>query len=452
MTFKKTIEAIRKNRHNRVKLAVCDIDGILRGKIILKDKFDEIADDSFGFCDVIFGWDSNDVCYTNNETTGWHTAYPDAKATIDLSTFREIPWNDNQPFFLADFSANEQLGKAACPRSLLKQIAGQADEMGFVPLFSQEFEWFNFVGTPQELAADNYSKLQPLTPGMFGYSLLRPSLNQEYFNDLFDFLGQFNIPLEGLHTETGPGVYEAAIRYDKIVDAADKAVLFKNSVKEIAYRHGIMASFMAKWSQQYPGCSGHIHQSLWDKNQQKNLFYDARAKHQMSRIMQQYLAGILHCLPHVMPLYAPTVNSYKRLVEGTWAPTSVSWGLENRTAAVRIIPGSKKVQRIEFRISGSDVNPYLAMAASLASGLYGIRNKLELTQPPTVGNAYADADLPRTPKTLHEGTQMMKSSPVAKELFGEGFVKHFCATREWEWQQYCEAVTNWEITRYFEII
>lgn len=452
MEFTETIEAIRKSRHNKVKIAVCDIDGILRGKIILKDKFEEIADDSFGFCDVIFGWDSSDVCYTNCEATGWHTAYPDAKAFIDLSTYREVPWNDNLPFFLADFSGNEKFGSMGCPRSVLKSIVAQADEMGINPVFSQEFEWFNFIGDPKELADSDYCDLEPITPGMFGYSILRSSQNQDYFNDLFDLLGQFNIPLEGLHTETGPGVYEAAIRHDAILPAADKAVLFKTGVKEIAYRHGIMASFMAKWNQKYPGCSGHIHQSLWDKNRQKNLFYDAQAKDRMSTIMRQYLAGILYCLPYLMPLYAPTVNSYKRLVEGTWAPTTMSWGYENRTTAVRVIQGSEKAHRIEMRLPGSDVNPYLAMAASLASGLYGIKNQLELKQPPTVGNAYADSTLARTPATLQEATQRMKSSAIAGELFGERFVKHFCATREWEWQQYCEAVTNWETGRYFEII
>ncbi len=452
MTSKEIIEAIRKSGYDRVKIAVCDIDGILRGKIILRDKFEEIADDSFGFCDVIFGWDASDVCYTNNETTGWHTAYPDAKAFIDLSTYREIPWNDKQPFFLADFAGNEKFGNVVCPRSVLKTIVAQADEMGILPVFSQEFEWFNFIGDPKDIADSRYCDLQPITPGMFGYSILRASLNQDYFNDLFDLLGQFNIPLEGLHTETGPGVFEAAIRHDTILAAADKAVLFKTSVKEIAYRHGIMASFMAKWNKQYPGCSGHIHQSLWDKKRQKNLFYDPKAKEQMSKTMCQYLAGVLHCLPHLVPLYAPTINSYKRLIEGTWAPTTISWGIENRTTAVRVIQGSKKTHRLEMRIPGSDANPYLAMAASLASGLYGIKNKLELKQLPTAGNAYADASLIRTPATLHEATQRMKESPLAKELFGEGFVKHFCTTREWEWQQYCEAVTNWETSRYFEII
>lgn len=451
MTKKATLEGIQKNKHNKVKIAVCDIDGILRGKLILKDKFNEIVDEPFGFCDVIFGWDSSDLCYTNNETTGWHTAYPDAKAYIDLSTYREIPWSDNQPFFLADFYGNEQIGNTACPRTLLKNVAGLAEEMGVFPVFAQEFEWFNFIGEPKEVADKNFADLQPITPGMFGYSVLRSSLKQDYFNDLFDLLDKFKIPLEGLHTETGPGVYEAAIRYDSIVEAADKAVLFKTGVKEIAYRHGVMASFMAKWNAKYPGCSGHIHQSLWDKEKQQNIFHDSAEKNGMSKTMQHYLAGILHCLPHVLPLYAPTINSYKRLVEGSWAPTTISWGVENRTAAVRVIPGTVKNHRLEMRIPGSDVNPYLAMAASLASGLYGIKNRLDL-QPSIQGNAYADKSLQRTPATLHEATQLMKNSSLANELFGEAFVKHFCATREWEWQQYCEAVTNWETSRYFEII
>lgn len=452
METRDIIQTIKESDHNKVKFAVVDIDGVLRGKTILKEKFLEVAESSIGFCDVVFGWDSNDKCYDNVALTGWHTAYPDAKARLDLGTFRTIPWDHDVPFFLADFSNEDGSGLAACPRSLLKKIKKQADGLGFVPVFSEEFEWFNFLGNPHDLAAKNYTDLKPISPGMFGYSMLRPSRYPEYFNELFDLLGRFDIPLESFHTETGPGVYEAAIRYDEILPAADKAALFKNSVKEIAYRHGIVASFMAKWNENLPGCSGHIHQSLWDKSRQKNLFYTGNNEAPMSGIMESYLAGQLFCLPHVMPMYAPTINSYKRLREGAWAPTTVSWGPDNRTTAVRVINGSEKSARLEMRVPGSDSNPYLVMAASLASGLYGIRNKLKLKTIKTVGNAYAQAELEMLPLNLLDATRQMKNSEVAKELFGEGFVSHFTATREWEWREFSKAVTDWELRRYFEII
>jgi glutamine synthetase len=223
-----------------------------------------------------------------------------------------------------------------------------------------------------------FTNTEALTPGMFGYSILRPSQHSDFYYDLFNQLTAFGVPIEGLHTETGPGVYEAAIIHDHVLAAADKAILFKTAVKEIASKHGITATFMAKWNAELPGCSGHIHQSLWNKDKTENLFYNADDVNKMSDLHKHYLAGQLYCLPHILPMYAPTINSYKRLVEGAWAPTTVTWGLDNRTTAIRIINDNVKHTRLETRIPGSDTNPYLAMSAALASGLYGIKHKLEL--------------------------------------------------------------------------
>jgi glutamine synthetase len=237
-----------------------------------------------------------------------------------------------------------------------------------------------------------------------------------------------------------------------VLAAADKAVLFKTAVKEIANKHGIMATFMAKWNENLPGCSGHIHQSLWSKDQSKNLFYSADDEYNMSDLHKHYLAGQLYCLPQILPMYAPTINSYKRLVEGAWAPTTVTWGVDNRTTALRVIHTSEKYTRLETRIPGSDTNPYLAMAAALASGLYGIKNKLPLNIPATTGNGYEDKRNGNLSSNLFEAATIMKNSALAKELFGEAFVDHFTNTRFWEWRQYGKAVTDWELKRYFEII
>ncbi len=449
-TTEQHLSYVKKYPGAKVKVAVIDIDGILRGKVIHRDKFLSVKDKGFGFCDVVFGWDAGDIAYDNTTYTGWHTGYPDANAKIDLTTFRKIPWENDLPFFLADFVHEDETPSHVCPRNLLKKIRQQCLKAGFNPMFSQEFEWFNFSETPESWAKKHHIRPEPLTPGMFGYSILRSSLESDFFNALFDYLRLFDVPLEGLHTETGPGVYEAAILYGDILDAADRAVLFKTSVKEIGYRHGVMASFMAKWNEQLPGCSGHVHQSLWSGK--KNLFYDAKEKHGMSELMKSYVAGQLYCLPHLLPLFAPTINSYKRLVEGAWAPTTLTWGMDNRTTALRMLTGSEKSTRIETRVVGSDVNPYLAMAGCLASGLYGIKKKMKLNQPQTVGNGYRDERHGTLPRNLMEATQAMKQSDVAKELLGEKFVEHFSQTREWEWRQFSKAVTDWELRRYFEII
>ncbi len=450
MSEEEVRKIISDSQHSKVRVAVTDIDGVLRGKLMHREKFLSALDGGFGFCDVVFGWDVNDQLYDDSKVTGWHTGYPDAKARLDLNTFRLIPWEDDLPFVLADFFLGDDHSFPACPRSLLKSIIQKAEGQGLSPVFSQEFEWFNFEANSTDLTEKGLQP-KPLTPGMFGYSILRASENSAYFDDLFELLGEFDVPLEGLHTETGPGVYEAAIQHSDVLNAADRAVLFKTSVKEIAKRHGIIATFMAKPHQEMPGCSGHIHQSLQDASGQ-NLFYDNESKDKMSELMKSYIAGQLHCLPIILPMLAPTINSYKRLVEGAWAPTTITWGIDNRTVALRSLPISPKSARLETRVVGSDVNPYLAMAACLAAGLYGVQNKLRLEIPQTKGNGYEQTDADVLPRNLKEASDAMRSSDLAKELLGESFVEHFTMTRDWEWREFQKQVTDWEMKRYFEII
>ncbi|MGE4232367.1 MAG: glutamine synthetase family protein [Bacteriovoracia bacterium] len=439
----KIAEQIRKTEGNRVKVAITDIDGVLRGKYLHKDKFLSIIDGGFGFCSVVFGWDSADLCYDNSKFTGWHTGYPDSNAKIDLNTFRQVPWDQDVPFFLADFEND------VCPRNLLKKTITKAEKKGFEVKAGCEFEWFNFQETPQSIAEKKFVSPEPITPGMFGYSLLRTSMNQPFFEAIFEGLNQFRVPLEGLHTETGPGVYEAAILYSDALEAADRAILFKTSVKEIAYRYQMIASFMAKWSSTLPGCSGHVHQSLWRDG--KNLFYTEKDSNKMSELFKSYLAGQMYCLPEILPFFAPNVNSYKRLVDGYWAPTKPVWGIDNRTTSFRVIPGSSKSTRLETRVAGSDANSYLVIAACIASGLYGIENKLKLKAPAIEGNAYSDKSK-RLPRNLQEATEKLANSKLARELFGKEFIDHFVRTREWEWRRFQDAVTSWELERYFEII
>jgi glutamine synthetase len=286
---------------------------------------------------------------------------------------------------------------------------------------------------------------------MFGYSLLRAGGNREYFNALMDETARFGIPIEGLHTETGPGVYEVAILFSEALEAADRAILFKLAAKEIGARYGIMPSFMAKWSAQYPGCSGHLHQSLTDGS--KNLFHDPKGRHGgMSRLFESYLQGQLDSLMGMAPMFWPTVNSYKRLVDGFWAPVKPTWGVDNRTATFRVLPGSPKATRLETRAPGADMNPYLAVAAVLAAGLDGVEKGRKLTTKPITGTNVGAENVPRAPRSLIETTRVFRQSDVARDWFGDDFVDHFAATREWEWRQWQDAVTDWELRRYFEIV
>ena len=451
MNTEEIIKKIQSHPQKKVRVAITDIDGILRGKYINIDKFTSASKLGFGFCNVVFGWDLADVCYDNIDYTGWHTGYPDAQAKIDFSTYRETPWDEQTSFFLADFYDHDDKPLNVCPRQVLKKVIAKAHNMGYFPYAGLEFEWFNFKESPQSLEEKNYQSMKPITPGMFGYSLLRANQNREYFQTLMNELQKFGVPLEGLHTETGPGVYEAAIIASEPLEAADRGVLLKASVKDIAHRFDILPSFMAKWNETLPGCSGHIHQSLLDKNG-NNVFFDSNDSNQMSELFKHYLAGQMYCLTELLPLWAPTVNSYKRLVEGLWAPTKVTWGVENRTSALRVIPAGKKSTRLETRLGGADFNPYLALAASLASGLYGIEKKLKLETLPIQGNAYEAKDAPVLSGNLLEATKKMHQSTIARELFDDSFIEHFTNTRMWEWRQFQKSVTNWEIQRYFEII
>jgi glutamine synthetase len=446
------IDEIRQSDVKKVKVAITDIDGVMRGKYLHKDKFLAALDTGFGFCNVVFGWDSSDVCYDNVSYTGWQSGYPDAQVRVDPTTYRRVPWDNNVPFFLGEFVKSDGEALEICPRQLVKRVLKRAADAGYTASVGMEFEWFNFRETSQSLADKKFASPEPLTPGMFGYSVTRMSQNLPFFNAIMDELGAFRVPIEGLHTETGPGVFEAAILYSDALEAADRSALFKTSVKEIGHRFGIMPSFMAKWNMQLPGCSGHTHQSLWNPSGDKNLFYDETDANRMSPLFKSYLAGMMHCLPELLPFFAPTVNSYKRLVDGYWAPTKVSWGVDNRTVAYRVIPGSSKSTRVEARVPGSDVNPYLAVAASIASGLYGVQKNMALKAAPIVGSAYHDTKAERLPRTLQEATARLRDSKVAHDLLGEAFVDHFVKTREWEWRQFQDSVTSWELQRYFEIV
>lgn len=435
-----------------LKFGVTDLDGVLRGKQISAHKFKKAQTQGLGFCNVLFGWDSHDQTYATPSFGGWQSGFPDAYATIDLATERKIPWQDDLPFYLADFS--KDAAAAICPRSLLKRVIAQATAMGLQPLCAFEYEWFNFAESPNSLADKDGLAPRPISPGMFGYSLQRIGQQDAFFSGLWEQLHAFGIEMEGMHTETGPGVYEAALAYTDPLEAADRAALFKYAVKEIAHQHGFMASFMAKWRSDLPGCGGHFHQSMVSSKELDDfLFYDQKQPHQMSEMLQHYLAGQLYCLPRILPMFAPTVNSYKRLVPGSWAATSACWGVENRTAALRVINPTPAAMRLETRVPGADANPYLVAAAAIAAGLYGIGRKLPLDTAAVTGNAYESSQHEALASNLHAATtQMQANKALCDELFGSPFTEHFIYTRQWEWQAYEKAVTDWELKRYFELV
>ncbi len=432
-----------------VKVGAFDIDGVLRGKYLSKDKFFSILETGFGFCDVVLGWDVNDQLYDSDSYTGWASGYPDAKVVPVIDSCRELPLEDNMLFFLLEFGDR---AANVCPRQTLKRVLERAQGMGLTASAACEFEFFMFNETPQSIREKKYSDLDNFTPGFFGYSMLRASVESEFYEQLLSLCTEMDMALEGLHTETGPGVLEAAIAYDEALAAADKGALFKTFTKVLAQKNDLMATFMAKWSPDYPGQSGHIHLSL-AREDGSSLFHETGKDHNMSDAMRHFIGGQQKLMPELLAMVAPTINSYTRLIPGFWAPTEATWGVENRTCALRAIPGSEKSQRVEYRIAAADMNPHIAIAAALGSGLWGIENKVEPTDA-IVGNAY-EQDLPDSlslPQTLWEAAQALKKSDAARELFGNEFVDHYVVTREWEEREFRKAITNWEMERYFEII
>jgi glutamine synthetase len=439
---------VRENNHDYVKVGVFDIDGVMRGKYMGRDKFLSSLEKGYSFCDVVLGWDSNDQLYDNARLTGWHTAYPDAAVRLLPETTRLIPFENNLPLVLSEFTG---VHEGACPRGTLRRVLRRAHDMGFDVASAIEFEFFMFEETPDSVREKGYQNLKSISPGFYGYSVLRSTVHADFYHELLDTCLAMDMELEGLHTETGPGVLEAAIKVGGALDAADKAALFKTFTKVLAQKRGWMATFMAKWSRNWPGQSGHIHCSL--SRDGRGVFHDASKEHGISDLMRWWVGGQQALMPEFLAMVACTVNSYSRLIPGFWAPTDATWGVENRTCALRAIPGSEKSQRVEYRIAAADINPYIALAAAIGSGLWGIERQIEPDMP-IVGNSYdkSHAVERQLPRTLWDSTQRLKASKPARELFGEMFVDHYAATREWEEREFRKAITNWELDRYFEII
>ncbi|THX07500.1 glutamine synthetase/guanido kinase [Aureobasidium pullulans] len=464
-----------------VKLAGCDIDGILRGKLVSKKKFLSIASSGFGFCSVIFGWDMHDQTYFKElKISNKENGYRDLTAQIDLASYRRIPWENNVPFFLVSFYEPEGQSVSACPRSVLGRAVEKIQAKGMSAMAGAEYEFYQFKSPSDPTASERNSSstakflqenppsaLPSLTEGMFGYSVTRPVHNQDYYYGVYKACEEFRCNIEGWHTESGPGVFEAALEFGEIRGMADRAALFKLTVKSIASKFGITPCFMAKPRQNLPGNSGHMHVSLCDPETNQNLFArsepDPNAPYEdikhLSDLGRHFLAGLIEGLPYVMPIFAPTINSYKRLVENFWAPVTVSWGLEHRAASIRLIApptASPKSTRFEVRVPGADTNPYLVLATILALGWRGVEKKLEIPIPPLgkgedVGGA-ADKGV-RLAKSLSEATDTFKSKDsIAREVFGDDFVDHFAGTREHELRLWDEAVTDWEFKRYIETV
>jgi glutamine synthetase len=436
-----------------IKLGGPDLDGAFRGKRMPVRMFLAGLEHGFAQCDVIFGWDIAEDLVPDLRFTGFESGYPDIIARPDLSTFRVVPWEENVASVVCDYTDEHGAPTAVSPRHVLNRVLDRAADQGYRLELAAELEFRVLRETAQSLRAKQWDNLEPLSPSNSCYSIHRATGDDFIFARIRKMMEEHGIVIEGYNREHGPGMYEMNLHHATGVAAADQTMLFRSGVKEMCQQEGLTATFMAKWNDKEDGDSGHLHQSLWTADGAENLFYDPEADHRLSAAARRYAAGLLTTLPEFCALYAPNINSYKRYVSGTWAPTSVTWGVETRTTAIRMVPGSATSTRIENRVPGSDVNPYLGLAATAAAGLYGIERKLTLP-PPVRGNAYAlsAAEARPLPRTLSEAIELFAASETAKEWFGETFVEHFAAMRRWEVQQYNRVVDRWQRERYLEMI
>ncbi|QMW30391.1 hypothetical protein G4B84_005726 [Aspergillus flavus NRRL3357] len=468
--------------HNdRMVIAGVDVDGQLRGKLMKKSKFLSIATGGFGFCSIIFGWDQQDTGYPKelaicNEENG----YRDLIAVPDLSSVRRIRWENKVPFFLLSFlDPDTQEPVCACPRGLLKNATAKVEAAGHFAMAenmfdgnrpsSSEYEFghFRIPGdsfSPERAASgitsfiqnNSVDSLPSLTEGMFGYSMTRSLHSENYHDGILDECEQFRCNIEEWRAKSGPGAFEATLQCSEAKDMADKASLCKYVVKAYGIKHGITPCFMAKPRHELPGNGGHMNISLITADGKSAFTRDTPDPSppypdvaHLSDLGRQFLTGLLVGLPDIMPLFAPTINSYKRLVEDLWAPNTVSWGLEHRAASIRLITpptANANATRFEIRVPGADANPHFVLAAIIALGWRGVEKKLEIPVPPLPKgedmSSSSDKSMPLAKALKEAVATFTRLDSVAREVFGDSFVEHFGGTREYKIQLWEEAVTD----------
>lgn len=425
------------------RIGVVDVDGVIREKKVAPSKAQKLLKQGYMFCDVLYNWDIAENTYGNGD-------FSDAEAAIDPASVRVNPFQPGSLYFLADFS--DDLG-AKSPRNIALQQIARAKDLGFTVNAAFEFEFFVFNETAQTLRQKSYRNLESYLPGNWTYSALSSVIGAEFLDGLQTVMSTAAVPIDVLHTELGPGCFEAALGVGQGIHCADDAIFFKTFTKAYAAKGDRTATFMSKWSNDYPGQSGHLHVSLRDTKTNEPVFNCSEQNSEPNDVMRHFVGGVVQYMPELLAMTAHTANAYRRLVPGAWAPTHACWGIQNRSASVRLIPKPHDATRIEYRVPSADTNPYLAFAACLASGLDGIEKKIE---PPamSIGDAYNDSISPDRvfPRTLTEAADRLYSSSNARRLFGDSFVDWFADSRLREDTVFRAHVSDLDVQRYLEKI
>ena len=431
-----------------VLVAFPDMQGRLIGKRFQAEFFLEGAIDETHGCNYLLADDIDMEPVPGYEAANWAAGYGDFVMKPDLGTLMKATWLDGTALVLADLVDHHHHEPIPhSPRAILRGQLARLQKMGMTANFASELEFYLFDETFRSAWDKGYRNLTTAGYYIEDYNIFQTTKEEGVIRDMRRKLQASGIPVENSKGEWGPGQEELNVRYAEALTMADRHVIMKNAMKEIAHLHGKAITFMAKWDYGLAGSSSHIHMSLAQKG--KNVFHDAKAEHGMSATMKHFVAGLLAYAGDVTYFLAPYVNSYKRFQVGTFAPTKAIWSHDNRTAGFRLCGEGTKGVRIECRIGGADLNPYLAFAALLAAGLKGIEEKLPL-EAPFVGDAYFGKKLREIPKTLRDAIEALRKSKMLKEALGEKVVEHYLHTAEWEQFEYDRRVTDWELKRGFE--
>ena len=446
-TLKKLIED---DRVDTVIMAGVDLQGRLYGKRLVGRTFIKHFQEGIATCACNFGWDMDLILIPGMEFTGWHTGYQDMKAIPDYNTLRAYPWFEKTVIVLCDSCDDDGKPLSIAPRTILRRQQEKAHKMGYTPIMASELEFHLYKENLESAREKGFTELEPLFRHYADYSIYRTSMDEWILRLLRQGLNDAGIEVESIKGEWGFGQIELGVVYQEALDMADWHVLVKQGVKEISALNGLIATFMAKPSTDDSGSGLHIHSSLWDRKTKKDLFWESGKDYNMSDLMRHYLGGMMQLSRDFQIFYAPYINSYKRYTYQSFAPYNIAWGGDNRTVTFRVC-GHGPSCRIENRIPGADANAYLALAACLGSGLYGVENKLEPVGEFCAGDAYENKDAPLFAMNLPDALRNFDNSEIAREILGDEVVDHYVKLMAWECERYFTEVTDWEKRKYFEM-
>lgn len=448
LTLEELKRAVSDGLIETVIVAMTDMQGRLIGKRLTARFFLEGNVSPQLFCDYFLATDMEMTLVPGFESASWERGYGDFALVPDLGTLRIIPWLAKTAMVLADVTSSAGEPLMHSPRQVLKEQLRELEKLGYVADMAAELEFYLFNQTYEEARHSKYQDLNFSSWYPEDGHIFQTTKDEPYIGAIRSLMEKADIPIEGSKAECSPGQQEINLQYADALETCDRLVLYKNGCKEIAYKMGKSVSFMAKLGQNLSGNSCHIHISLRHRETGASGFFDPNSKFGMSTLFTQFLAGAIMYAPDATYFYAPNINSYKRYTAGTFAPTRLAWSIDNRTTAFRVLGKGKSI-RFECRLPGADVNPYLAFAALIASGIRGIKEKLVLDKPFS-GDAYGADEIAKIPGALYRSIDCLEGSEPLKDAFGSDVVEHYVHAGRWELEAFENVVTDWEKNRLFE--